>query len=202
MVGKPSAMISLASVSLCMLHCANRVDAFASSPPHATSSAASSHDIATSLHSSFFADATTTPATKIITSEEQEQVDRNGRAFAIGDTVAVTSNNKVIKAYSLPKSGYGSFHPTTREFLPRDDGTTTRGSNCLVLSEGLRGVVKHVYNTNEWDRAHPILVKFTEGSDREVNIGVVTDDGEDAAFRVPKPFQMHFDASEIEVLDL
>jgi len=62
--------------------------------------------------------------------------------------------------------------------------------------------VKHVYNTNEWDRAHPILVKFTEGSDREVNIGVVTDDGEDAAFRVPKPFQMHFDASEIEVLDL
>jgi len=60
--------------------------------------------------------------------------------------------------------------------------------------------VKKIYNTNEWDRTHPILVKFTEGSDREV---VADGDGDDGvAFQVPKPFQMHFDADEIEVLDL
>lgn len=48
-----------------------------------------------------------------------------------------------------------------------------------------------VYDVNEWDRTHPILVKFTEGSDRE---------GE-GAFGIPKTFMMHFDAHEIIVVD-
>lgn len=91
----------------------------------------------------------------------------------------------------MPKSAYGSFHPETREFVPADAANLTRGTSCLVLSEGLRGEVVKVYNSNEWDRTHPILVKFNEGADRE---------GGDGGFDVPKAFSMHFDADEIVVV--
>lgn len=48
-----------------------------------------------------------------------------------------------------------------------------------------------MYDTDEWDRTHPIVVKFMGGNDRE---------GE-GAFDVPKTFLMHFDAHEINVVE-
>jgi len=136
--------------------------------------------------SDFFADAT--PQHKI--EEAKEQVDANGKVFSPGLTVAVSSKHS-IKAYHVPKAAFGSFDADSRAFVPQDESNVTRGTSCLILPEGLRGVVEKIYNTNEWDRAHPILVKFEAGVDREGEGG----------FDVPNRFIMHFDADEIEILD-
>ena len=130
------------------------------------------------LSSSPFADAT----------EPIQQVDVNGKVFSPGNTVAVASDS--VKAYQVPKAAFGSFDPITREFSPQDKSNASRGTNCLMLPQGLRGEVLKVYDVNEWDRTHPILVKFEEGMDR----------GE-GGYDVPKTFMMHFDAHEIMVLD-
>lgn len=113
------------------------------------------------MTSAFFADATESKVP-----EAKVQVDANGKAFSPGIAVAIAPNRSV-KAYQVPKSSYGSFDPATREFVPQDETNVTRGTSCLVLTEGLRGEVKTIYNTNEWDRTHPILVKFNAGEDRE-----------------------------------
>ena len=122
--------------------------------------------------------------------EPVQQVDANGKVFSQGTVVAVAPNTKV-KAYHVPKDAFGSFDLQGR-FFPADGSKLSHGTSCLVLSEGLRGEVVRVYNVNEWDRTHPILVKFKQGRDRE---------GGEGGFVVPKPFTMHFDADEIIVVD-
>lgn len=138
------------------------------------------------MMSSFFVDAT--ESTEV--PQVKEQVDSNGKVFSPGCTVAIASNRSV-KAYHVPKSSFGTFDPSSLEFIPQDESNVSRGTSCLVLPGGLRGEVEKIYNTNEWDRAHPILVKFTAGEDREGGGG----------YNIPKAFTMHFDADEIEVLD-
>eukprot|EP01083_Nonionella_stella_P035797 97629_1 len=135
--------------------------------------------------SSFFADATPQKAP-----EDKVQVDSNGKVFTEGAVVEIAPSRSV-NAHHVPKPAYGTFDPTTRQFVPQDESNSERKTSCLVLPEGLRGEVKKIYNTNEWDRAHPILVKFNKGEDRE---------GE-GAFDIPRVFMMHLDAAEIQVLD-
>ena len=125
-------------------------------------------------------------------SEPIEQVDVHGKIFSSGVTVSIAPNTKVT-AYHVPKSAYGSFDPDTREFVPVEESNLSRGTRCLILPEGMRGEVTKVYNVNEWDRAHPILVQFKEGSDR---VG-----GIDNGFILPKSFSMHLSANEIVVVD-
>ena len=119
-----------------------------------------------------------------------EQFDANGKAFSPGVIVAIAPNARV-KAHQVSKDAYGSFDPDNRNFIPADETNSSRSTSCLILSEGIRGEVTKVYNVNEWDRAHPILVEFKEGVDR--------DDGD--GFIVPKSFAMHFSANEIIVVD-
>jgi hypothetical protein len=57
----------------------------------------------------------------------------------------------------------------------------------------LRGKVIRVYDTNEWDRARPIVVGFEAGYDREGGEG-------NGGYDVPRSFVMHFDASELDVV--
>jgi hypothetical protein len=123
------------------------------------------------------------------------QVDAGGRAFAPGRIVAVSSRTTSlpIRAYSAPKACHGSFDTVTGEFVPRDAGAP--GPGFLVLPGGLRGVVERVYDTNEWDRARPIVVKFGKGRDGGGDWGV------GGGFNVPAAFTMHFDADELDVLD-
>mmetsp|Transcript_31855 Transcript_31855/g.51972 ORF Transcript_31855/g.51972 Transcript_31855/m.51972 type:complete len:184 (-) Transcript_31855:123-674(-) len=182
MVAKLSIALSLASAFL-----NTDVLAFTSSSSSSTS-ASSCRKMSSTTElsmSSFFVDAT---APKI--PEAKVQVDANGKVFSQGATVAIAPNRS-LKAYQVPKSAYGSFDPSSREFIPQDETNATRGTSCLILSEGVRGEVKTIYNANEWDRAHPILVKFMAGEDREGGAG----------FDVPKPFTMYFDATEVEVVD-
>ena len=82
-------------------------------------------------------------------------------------------------------ANYGQFD-TTSEFIPQDKSTISRATSCLVLPVGLRGEVTKIYNTNEWDRTHPILVNFKAG--------------EESSFNLLKAFSLHVDANEVEVL--
>jgi hypothetical protein len=117
--------------------------------------------------SSFFADAT--PAKEIAVAVQR---DVNGNAITSGQKVAIATHNS-ISAHHVAKSSYGSFNPTTKQFLPQDESNITRKTSCLLLPEGLQGEVITVYDTNSCDRAHPILVKF--GSDEDRNDGYTLD---------------------------
>jgi hypothetical protein len=151
---------------------------------HASSVQTRQHK-ATALSQSFmFAD-----ATEPKNSEPIKQVDVNGKEFLPGTVVAIAPGAKV-NAHHVPKDAYGSFDPDTREFIPADESNMSRSTSCLVLSEGIQGEVTKVYNVNEWDRAHPILVQFKEGLDKEGGEG----------FILPKSFTMHFSANEIVVV--
>jgi hypothetical protein len=130
----------------------------------------------------FFADATPSRETTVA-----DQIDVNGNTISPGQRVAIVSHNN-IRAHHVSKSSYGSFDATTKQFIPQDESTLTRQTSCLLLPEGLQGEIVNVYNTNEWDRAHPILVKF--GLDEERNDG----------YSLTNPFTMHVDAKEIMVV--
>ncbi|KAL7454811.1 hypothetical protein ACHAWC_006413 [Mediolabrus comicus] len=130
----------------------------------------------------FFADATPSGETTVA-----EQIDVSGNIISPGQRVVIVSHNN-IRAHHVSKSSYGSFDATTKQFIPQDESTLTRQTSCLLLPEGLQGEIVNVYNTNEWDRAHPILVKF--GLDEERNDG----------YSLPSSFTMHVDAKEIMVV--
>ena len=138
------------------------------------------------MTSAFFADATESKNAQ--QPEESIQTDANGNVISPGAIVQIATAN--IKAYAVPKDIHGSFDPTTNKFIPQDETNITRKTSCLILPIGLRGTVSKIYNTNEWDRTHPLLVQFTAGDDREEGDG----------YHCPKAFTMHFDADEIEVL--
>ena len=132
------------------------------------------------LHlSDFFADAT--PQRDV---EEKVHEDSNGNVISPGTIIAIVSPN--IRAHSVHASLYGSFDTSTKEFIPQDEETITRKTSCLILPVGLRGEVLKTYNTNEWDRTHPILVKFAAG--------------DDSGYNLAKPFNLHVDADEVEVV--
>ncbi|KAL7546330.1 hypothetical protein ACHAWF_009664 [Thalassiosira exigua] len=171
--------VALSLLAIALFEIADVVFAF--TPSHRTSSRKAKFF----MTSSFFAD-----ATEPKNPEVKQQVDANGKVFAPGMVVAIAPNRS-IKAYQVPKSAYGSFDPSNGQFIPMDETTASRVTSCLVLPAGLRGEIEKIYNTNEWDRAHPILVKFKVGEDRN----------EGDAFHVPMAFSMHLDSNEIEVLD-
>ena len=157
------------------------------------------------MSSSFFADATDSKKKVVAgvavvapSSGGKVQVDASGTAFAPGCAVAVSPRTTAggrppIRAHSVPKACYGSLDEATGEFVPRDGSDAARATSCLVLPGGLRGIVERVYDTNEWDRARPIVVRFGAGRDRE--------GGDPGGFDVPKAFSMHFNADELDVLD-
>lgn len=132
--------------------------------------------------SSFFADATPPKETTAAV-----QTDANGNAITLGQKVAIVSHNS-IKAYHVPKSSYGSFDATTKQFRPQDEANITRKTSCLLLPEGLQGEVITVHDSNARDRPQPILVKFR--SDEERSDGYTLNDA----------FTMHLGANEIMVV--
>jgi len=138
----------------------------------------------TTLQSDLFADVTPQQPSKII--EEKIHLDINGKEISVGSLIAIASTSNPIKAHSVPPIMYGQFDPTSHEFIPQDKSTMTRATSCLVLPVGLRGEVTKIYNTNEWDRTHPILVNFKAG--------------EESSFNLLKAFSLHVDANEVEVL--
>lgn len=157
------------------------------------------------MTASLFADATPpkiivvddTATTTTTAQEEMVQTDVNGLTFTPECTVSVVTDT--INVHSVPKSCYGTFHLTTGELIPRDDDNTTadkgtRKTACLVLPIGLRGIVERVYDANTWDRARPIVVKFSMGYDR-----TAAEDG-GVRFNIPKEFRMHFDATELKIV--
>ena len=147
------------------------------------------HNIRTSetaLQSDLFADVTPTtqPSDKVV--EDVIHLDINGKEISVGSLIAIASTSNPIKAHSVHESNYGQFDPISQEFIPQDKSTMTRATSCLVLPVGLRGEVTKIYNTNEWDRTHPILVNFKTG--------------EESGYNLPKAFSLHVDANEVEVL--
>ena len=179
----PKILLSMALNAFVIAFHVHAVLAFAPSTYHQQTSSSS-----TSLYmtSAFFADATESKNAQ--QPEEKIQTDANGNVISPGSIVQIATAN--IKAYAVPKDIHGSFDPTTNKFVPQDETNITRKTSCLILPIGLRGTVSKIYNTNEWDRTHPLLVQFTAGDDREEGDG----------FHIPKAFTMHFDADEIEVL--
>ena len=172
----------------CALICAgsgSAASAFVAAPssPHQLRNIKNSrHHPTKLLMVDFFADATPSRETTVA-----KQIDVNGNIISPGQRVAIVSHNN-IRAHHVSKSSYGRFDATTKQFMPQDESTLTRQTSCLLLPEGLQGEVVNVYNTNEWDRAHPILVKF--GLDEERNDG----------YSLPGSFTMHVDAKEIMVM--
>jgi len=136
----------------------------------------------TTLQSDLFADVTPTQPSKI---EEKIHLAINGKEISVGSLIAIASTSNPIKAHSVPPIMYGQFD-TTSQFIPQDISTMSRATSCLVLPVGLRGEVTKIYNTNEWDRTHPILVNFKAG--------------EESSFNLLKAFSLHVDANEVEVL--
>ena len=131
--------------------------------------------------SDFFADATP----QKVVEENVVHEDSNGKVISPGTFIAISSPN--IRAHSVHRSLYGSFNTDTKEFIPQDEETSTRKTSCLILPVGLRGEVLKTFDTNEWDRTHPILVKFTAGG------------GGESGYNLAKQFNLHVDADEIKV---
>ena len=131
--------------------------------------------------SDFFADATP----QKVVEEKVVHEDSNGKVISTGTFIAISSPN--IRAHSVHRSLYGSFDTDTKEFIPQDEETSTRKTSCLILPVGLRGEVLKTFDTNEWDRTHPILVKFTAGG------------GGESGYNLAKQFNLHVDADEIKV---
>ena len=127
-----------------------------------------------------------TPTQPPKTIEEKIHLDINGKEISVGSLIAIASTSNPIKAHSVPPIMYGQFDHTSQEFIPQDKSTMSRATSCLVLPVGLRGEVTKIYNTNEWDRTHPILVNFKAG--------------EESSFNLLKAFSLHVDANEVEVL--
>jgi hypothetical protein len=110
-------------------------------------------------------------------------VDGNGKEFTKDCTVQTT---KDMKAFQVPKKGYGSFDGTT--FVPLDAEGAARKDSCLVMPKGLRGIVNRVYNTDEFDTIMPIVVKFVSG------------DSMGGEIEPPVTFLMHLEEGEVEVV--
>jgi len=113
----------------------------------------------------------------------QVLVDGNGVEFTKGCTIETT---KEMKAFQVPKKGFGSFDGTT--FVPLDAAGASRADSCLVMPTGLRGTVNRVYDIDEFDTIMPIVAKFVGGE----NMG-----GE---IEPPITFLMHFEESEVQVV--
>ena len=127
----------------------------------------------------------------VSSSESSKIVDDNGVAFTEGCTIQIT---KEIKAYHVAKKGFGRFDTETKSFIPLLEGnedirSIPRVERCLILSKGVRGIVKKVYDIDEYDATSPIVARFEDG----VGLG-----GE---LVTPVTFLMHFETHEVEVVE-
>jgi len=120
-------------------------------------------------------------------STQTELADGNDVEFTQGCTVKI---KKGMKAYQVPRKGAGSF-ADDNSFVPLDwdtEGGVPRIERCLVMPEGMRGVVSRVYDLDEFDASQPIVAKF------------VADDAAGGDYASPVTFFMHFDTHELEVV--
>lgn len=125
----------------------------------------------------------------LISSDSSEILDGNGVAFKEGCTIQII---KEVKAYHVAKKAYGSFDPETNSFVPlvvEDVKSIPRADRCLILSKGVRGIAKKVYDIGEYDATAPIVARFEEGESL----------GGDLVS--PVTFIMHFGTDEVEVVE-
>lgn len=124
----------------------------------------------------------------LISSESSKLSDNQGVEFTEGCTI---QTSKEIKAYQVPKKGFGSFDED-KNFVPvdgiEDVKSVPRIDKCLVIPTGMRAKVSKVYNIDEYDASQPIIAKFLGG------------DGLGGDFEPPLTFLMHFETYEIEVV--
>lgn len=120
----------------------------------------------------------------------QKITDSNGVEFTEGCTIQICSE---VKAYQVPKKGFGSFDAESNKFIPLegvdDVGSVARVDKCLVIPKGMRGKITKVYDISEYDASLPLIAKFQDG------------EGYGGNFEPPVTFLMHFDTYEIEVVE-
>lgn len=114
------------------------------------------------------------------------QYGANGKE--ITDSCVVRVAVAGLKAYHVQSKGYGSFDIESKKFMISPEFSRER--RCLILPVGLRGEVQRIYDVDDLDAIHPILVRFTPGKFLDVE-----------GFDTPVPFLMHFDSSEVETVD-
>eukprot|EP00586_Coscinodiscus_wailesii_P014130 CAMPEP_0172507114 /NCGR_PEP_ID=MMETSP1066-20121228/201334_1 /TAXON_ID=671091 /ORGANISM="Coscinodiscus wailesii, Strain CCMP2513" /LENGTH=208 /DNA_ID=CAMNT_0013284513 /DNA_START=58 /DNA_END=684 /DNA_ORIENTATION=+ len=130
-----------------------------------------------------------TPRRPITVVENNVLSDANGNEFT-EDVTVVRVVRSGLKAYHVPKAGYGYFDEETKTFIPtlNSKDKLDRASKCLRLPVGLCGVVKRVYPKGKSDASHPILVAFDSGQE------------DSGGYDCPVKFSMHFQAREIECI--
>ncbi len=117
----------------------------------------------------------------------QKITDSNGVEFTEGCTIQICSE---VKAYQVPKKGFGSFDAESNKFIPLDGvDDAARVDRCLVIPKGMRGKITKVYDMSEYDASLPLIAKFQDG------------EGFGGSFEPPMTFLMHFDTFEIEVVE-
>lgn len=125
----------------------------------------------------------------LISSDSSQILDGNGVAFTEGCTIQII---KEVKAFHVAKKGFGSFDQETKSFIPlgvKDVKSTPRVDRCLILSKGVRGIAKKVYDIGEYDATAPIVARFDAGESL----------GGDLVS--PVTFLMHFETDEVEVVE-
>ena len=113
--------------------------------------------------------------------EPNKLFDSNGEEFVEGGVVRVVQQ---LKAYHLSRKGFGKFNEETKEFIPSPKDAN-RADSSLQIPAGLRGVIKRVYDINEFDANQPVLVKFVPGENVD-------------EYDTPLTFMMHFHEYELE----
>jgi hypothetical protein len=121
-------------------------------------------------------------ASVIPTIKGSQVVDQKGNEFKVDSVVRVAIDG--LKAYHINSKGQGSYNDK-KEFIPDKSDSKKK---CLLLPNGLRGIVKKVYDEDVISSNLPILVLFTPGDNVE--------EGYDA----PTKFLMHFTPFEVEVV--
>lgn len=153
--------------------------------------------IRTPFHVRTFAAAEPLLAADESTSEESEeqaiekepilQFDRNGKQFVKGAIVRVV---QTTRAYQVNQNSHGTFNKETKLFEPAMESPDT--PNCvgfLELPPGFRGQVMRVYDIEDHDATHPVVVKFTKGKNTE------------EGYEPPCTFLMHFESHEVECVE-
>jgi len=108
--------------------------------------------------------------------------DKNGKPLSIGSVVRVAKEG--LKAYQVPPKGRGTFNDD-KEFVPAPSNGE-RATKCLVIPEGMHGVVTKIIAAEALSANFPVAVQFVPGENSE------------EGYDPPVRFAMHFGATEIE----